>query len=82
VQYAIVLRSKYTGEETHLGSSYNTREEAQEYADENVCTRCNYIDIRMIRDEWMWADRHRGFMSIERVLRYDEQGGNVPNTQY
>ncbi len=63
IRYCIILRSKYTGESIHLGSQYETREEAQKAIDKEVCSRCNYADIRMIRKDKIWENRHQGFVN-------------------
>lgn len=74
IKYCIVLRSKYTGEEIHLGSQYKTREEAQEYAEKSVCMRCNGYEIRIVHDEYQYFDRHRGFLDPKYIRKLVEEG--------
>ena len=61
MKYAISLRSKHTGEEIPLGGKYNTIEEAQEYANKEVCDRCNYIDFVMVNNDAIYRGRKIGF---------------------
>jgi len=63
MKYCIVLRSKFTGEEVHLGSSYESAEKAKIYVESAVCSRCNYIDVRAINDSYRYGGKHLGFAS-------------------
>lgn len=61
MKYVITLSSKYTGEAVHLGVEYPTHEQAQEYADQSVCSRCNTVSIVPVPDEAAWINRYEGF---------------------
>ena len=65
MKYYIRLYSKYTGDSIVLGSKYNTRESAIEYAEKNVCSRCNRYEINNVPDEFHWINKERGFVSKE-----------------
>jgi hypothetical protein len=43
--YAILIRSKHTGQEILLGARYLTRELALAAAEVDVCPRCNSFEI-------------------------------------
>jgi hypothetical protein len=62
MKFCIVLRSKFTGEEIHLGSVYKTADEAKSYALNNLCAKCNYFDIRGVHDSYVYANRREGFV--------------------
>ena len=64
--FAIQLTNKHTGETCWLGISHPTREAAKEYAEHEVCPRCNRYSIWPFPAEWKWVDRHRGFMDVPR----------------
>jgi hypothetical protein len=67
-EWRIVLRSKYTGEEIHLGSRFNTREQAEKYAEKECCSRCNSISIKPIyHNDMVWVDKHVGFVNRKRA---------------
>jgi hypothetical protein len=59
--YAIVVRSKHTGDEIVLGYKYKSLADAQEYATANCCDRCNSIDYRVVGDDAAWMDKRSGF---------------------
>jgi|688.fasta_scaffold167928_3 hypothetical protein len=61
MKYCIVLRSKFTSEEIHLGSSYKSKEDASKYAEHELCKKCNYIDIRGVHESHVWVNRRDGF---------------------
>jgi hypothetical protein len=61
LRFCVVLRSKHTGKEITLGSTYATREEAQAYADKECCAECNGISIRYVYPDSVWIDKEAGF---------------------
>jgi hypothetical protein len=61
-KYAIRLSSRHTGDSIVLGSMYNTKEEAQKYADMEVCGRCNIVKIFPVDDDERWINKNIGFM--------------------
>ena len=66
MKYCIVLISNYTGDEVHLGSKYQSREDAQKTVDSEVCLRCNGFSIREIPDDFMWRNKTSGFVEPNR----------------
>jgi len=75
MKYYISLYSKYTGERIVLGSKYDTQESAIEYAEKNVCTKCNSYKVSITGNEYQWIDKHRGFVppaSIKKIREEDE----------
>jgi hypothetical protein len=67
-KYAIRLRSKYTGQIVCLGSKFNTHEDAVNWAESNVCKRCNYVEFYPVRTDWIWVDKDSGFTArFERI---------------
>lgn len=40
-QWAIKLRSRYTGDEIVLGARYKSQKDAEKAARQDVCSRCN-----------------------------------------
>lgn len=75
MKYYISLYSKFTGDRIVLGSKYNTQEAAIEYAENNVCTKCNSYKVSIIGNEYQWIDKHRGFVppaSIKKIREEDE----------
>jgi hypothetical protein len=76
MKYAVRLHSKYTGQTTTLGSQYDTREEAEAWANDekNICHRCNRTDIIPVRDDSYWVNRNDGFISgAERAKRHHSE---------
>lgn len=69
MKFCIVLRNRFTGEETHLGSSYETAELAKVYAEGNLCKACNLIEIRPVHESFVYAGRRDGFVSIDMMQR-------------
>ncbi len=63
--FGIRIYSKYTGESIVLGSQYDTYEDAKEGAEEQVCSRCNRIEIIHIPKNFIWVDKNTGFASLE-----------------
>jgi hypothetical protein len=43
--WLIRIRSRWTGEAIVLGGRYPTRDAAERFATDQVCDRCNYIDV-------------------------------------
>ena len=66
-KFGISLRSKYTGESIILGSQFDTREEAEKWAEKGVCSRCNSINIIHIPSDAIWVDKRRGFVSEDKL---------------
>ena len=68
MKYCIVLRSKHTGEEIHLGSQYESIKEAQEEIDNgNICDECNGVSIEPIyAEDPVWVNKKYGF--VERSM--------------
>jgi len=64
-RFCIVLRCKHTGDEIHLGSMYDTIDEAQAYINSDVCLRCNYVNINHVMDGMVWSGKRSGFVSPE-----------------
>ncbi|MHA1201337.1 MAG: hypothetical protein ACTSQ4_02295 [Candidatus Heimdallarchaeaceae archaeon] len=62
-KFGITIYSKYTGEYTVLGSQYDSYEEAQIGAENQVCDKCNRIEIIHIPEDAIWVDRKKGFIS-------------------
>ena len=51
MKYGIQLISKYTGKSGHiLGSLFNSQEEAERYFENEVCTRCNRMQLVYAED--------------------------------
>jgi len=71
-QYIIQLRSIYTGDVIHLGSSFKSKDEAEEYAKIEICHRCNYYDIFTVPSDFVWVNKNKGFMPIEAYKQYLE----------
>lgn len=67
--YAIQLLSKYTGDHVWLGIPHPNRESAREYAEKEVCARCNRIEIHSFPDDWEWIDRKAGFRPINSLIQ-------------
>lgn len=61
MKYAVQVISKYTGDTVWLGTKHETREAAKEFAEKEVCTRCNRFDLWLVEDDAVWINRHRGF---------------------
>ena len=62
-KFGITLYSKYTGEQvTILGSTFNSREEALEWAEEGVCSRCHRIEINYVPEDFIWKNKKEGFV--------------------
>lgn len=70
--YAIQLLSKYTGEHTWLGIPHKTRDAAREYAEKEVCARCNRIEIHSFPESWKWVDRKTGFRPHDQWIKTRE----------
>ncbi len=66
-KFVIQLRSKYTGDTLHLGSSYKSREEAERFAETGICQRCNYYNIYKVPNDFVYGGKHIGFKPIELV---------------
>jgi len=75
MKYGIRLYSKHTGEGIVLGSTFKTTEELNEWAEKNVCTRCNRYEIEYVHDGYLWMDKHHGFVDPEsmKIIRDKEQ---------
>ena len=68
MKYGLTLYSKYTGESITLGFTFNSREETQKYIDEdNVCLKCNRVEIIPVRDDSFWKNKKEGFVVNERI---------------
>lgn len=67
IKFIIQLRSKYTGDTIHLGSSYKTKEEAKHFAETRICNRCNYYDIYSVPNDFVYGGKQIGFKPIELV---------------
>jgi len=65
VKYGIRLYSKHCGDSIVLGSEFSTMDELKEYAEKNVCSRCNRYEIEYIHEGYVWIDKKRGFMPSE-----------------
>lgn len=63
--YAIQIASKYTGELTWLGIPHESKDAAREYAEKEVCARCNRIEIYSFPGNWFWVDRRIGFRPVK-----------------
>ena len=72
-RFCIRLRSKHTGEEIVLGVAYATRDEAQQWADEHCCARCNSVSIGPVHPGTEWHNRHVGFVDPELRKTLSEQ---------
>ena len=68
--YVISLYSKYTGDEIHLGSSYETREDAEKA---DYCERCNSINIHEVPNDYVWANKNMGHISPQRRKAYHKE---------
>jgi len=73
MKYAIVLYSKHTGDGVVLGSKYETRKQAQEYADKDICLRCNRIEIIQVSNDAVWINRIEGFVEREELIRRKQE---------
>lgn len=77
MKYAIKLHSKHTGEIIHLGSLYETQEEAEQYVEAEICKRCNSITIYSVPNNWVWKDRKTGFCDVKSAKLYAEEARQV-----
>jgi hypothetical protein len=59
--YAIQLISKHTGETTWLGLKHKDREAAKQYAEQEVCSKCNRYEMQPFPAGWQWVNRRDGF---------------------
>lgn len=59
--YAIQLTSKFTGEAIWLGSKYASRDEAKQYAEREVCQRCNRYELLPVSASAQYRGRLQGF---------------------
>lgn len=82
LKFSVEIFSKHTGERCVLGVKHNSREEAQKYAEEQVCPRCNRIEIVPVREEDRWYNRKDGFLSEERIKRKEEQKKENINSRF
>jgi hypothetical protein len=69
MKYVIRLQNKYTGENIHLGSQFNSHEDAELYSESNVCHRCNSASICPVMDDAEWINKEIGFKTTK------EKGG-------
>ena len=73
MKWGIIIYSKHTGDYKKLGSKFNTQKEAREYADKEVCSRCNTASLMAIEDDAVWVDSQLGFLSGEILKRHREK---------
>jgi len=71
IRYAIWVET--WGETIKLGHKFKAREEAEAFADANICKRCNRVEYVVIKDDYEWVDKHVGFVpggrhSIDTVI--------------
>lgn len=66
MKFVILLHSKYTGQDTHLGASYATRDAAESFVRTDVCLRCNRYSIHRVPNDWQWRNRKIGFGPIQK----------------
>lgn len=64
-KFAISLRNNHTGEEIVLGMKHDSREKAEEYAEKNVCERCNSFSIFPVPRDSHWVNKIGGFQKNE-----------------
>jgi hypothetical protein len=66
MKYGVRIESKHTGESCVLGSQFDSREKAKEYAEREVCQRCNRWEYVYIpHEDAIWVDRKTGFRSLK-----------------
>jgi len=66
MEYGIRIYSKHTGESCVLGSKFDSEEKAKEYAEKEVCQRCNRWEYVYIpHEDAIWVDRKTGFRSLK-----------------
>lgn len=66
--YAIKLISKYTGEETYLGSKYKTHKAATRAA-KNECMRCNTFSIYRVDPDAVYINRKQPLSVRMQVIK-------------
>jgi hypothetical protein len=62
--YVIHLISRYTGESAWLGMKHPSKEQAQAYANREVCSRCWRHEIYPAPDSSVWRGRKEGFCQL------------------
>ena len=58
-KWQICITSKHTGKEQWLGSLFDTEKEARAYADKEVCSRCNGVEV-LNYPTWMYMRLQNG----------------------
>ena len=63
MKYGIRLISKHTGDSVAvLGYQFDTKEEAKEYFENEVCTSDNRMENVYIHDGYVWKNKDEGFV--------------------
>lgn len=73
MKYGITIYSRYTGEHKILGSKFDTRKQAEEFTEKEICSRCNRIEIISVDEDSKWMDSQNGFLPIEEIKRLNEE---------